>query len=170
VQRFSISDGDAGVAQTVAHMQRLICESVATPIVRDQATRIVAGCDAQDRLGQCYALREWLANHIVFLRDPVGVELLHTPEWLLRTIHQRGCAHVDCDDAAILGGALSASIGLAVIIVTVAFLDKCAPYSHVWSSAAPSSSGPWIELDVTRPMQNLPADAISRSQIYPVCG
>ena len=164
-----------GTDQTVARMADVIEQSVATPIVRQAATYLVGNLRPSDFLGQIYAIREWCAQHIVFLRDPSGKELLHTPEWMLNRIDQDGAAHVDCDDAAILAGALCGSVGLRVALVTVAFLDKSQPMSHIWASA----TGPvqmldsdkrqiWIELDVTRPMQSMPADAISRCKVYPV--
>lgn len=177
VQRFFIFDGDWGVEQTLDHMANVIRAAIAMPLVRSCATALVGDCAPKDAAGQCLAIRAWMAAHIVFLRDPAGVELLHTPEWMLRRIHADGCIHVDCDDAAILGGALAGAIGLRVALVAVAFLDKSggtSPYSHVWCSAADPTaqigdSAEWIEFDVTRPMQVLPLTAIARSTIRDVC-
>lgn len=156
-------------------MRKLIQQSIATPIVRRAVTSIIANVPVNDFYGQAYAVREWLANHVVFLRDPTGVELLHSPEWLLRTIIADGAAHVDCDDAAILAGALMGAIGWSVELVTVALLDS-GQFCHVYCSAsAPSvafvddtGEQVWIEFDTTRPMQELPLNAISRTQRYPV--
>lgn len=171
----TLADGDLGIAQTCAQMAKLIRASIATPIVRQQVSNIVAGLSPNDWKGQAYAVREWIANHVEFMRDPAGVELLHTPEWLLRTIAANGQTQVDCDDVAILAGALMGAIGWSVVLVTVAFLDNSA-YSHVYCScSAPSASfidsqgeRIWIEFDTTRPMQDLPLNLISRSQVFPV--
>lgn len=175
VQRSSIADGDTGVRQTVARMGELIREGVATPLVRETVTYLVGALSPNDYLGQLYAIREWCAQHVHFLRDPAGVELLHTPEWLLRQIHANGAVYVDCDDAAILAGSLCGAIGMQVALVTVAFLDRGAPFSHIWASASPPVAFPnaagtqqWVELDVTRPMQDIPLDAISRSEVVQV--
>jgi hypothetical protein len=179
-QVLEIADGDAGVRQTVDKIAELIRSSVATPVVRQAATAIVGSLPPNDFLAQMYAIREYLASSIVFLRDPAGVELLHTPEWLLTTIAQQGAAHVDCDDVAILGGALAGAVGLRVALTTVAFLDSrnpntYNPLSHIWTAVtAPTSfcdrAGEqiWIDLDVTRPMQALPIEAIARYEVQPV--
>lgn len=156
-------------------MAKLIRESVATPIVRRQVAQIVSGIGPNDYTGQAHAVRDWLSERIQFLRDPAGTELLHTPEWLLRTIQSYGQAQVDCDDVAVLAGALMGAIGWSVCLVTVAFIDN-GEYAHVYCSAsAPSASFVdghgeriWIEFDTTRPMQELPLNLISRSQVYPV--
>ena len=177
VQRFFIFDGDWGVSQTLDHMAAVIRAAIATPAVRQLATALVADLPPTDSVGQCLAIRAWLAGHILFLRDPAGVELLHTPDWMLRRIQALGSVHVDCDDAAILAGALAGAIGLRVVLVAVAFLDKSgatAQYSHVWCSAAKPTaqigdSSEWIEFDVTRPMQELPVAMIARSDVRDVC-
>jgi hypothetical protein len=175
VERAYIADGDDGVRQTVARIAQLIREGVANPVVRRAVTDLVGALSPNDYLGQLYAIREWCASHIHFLRDPAGVELLHSPEWLLRTIASDGAAYVDCDDAAILGGAMCGAIGMQVALITVAFLDSGAPFSHIWASASPpvafldaAGKQQWIELDVTRPMQDIPLSHISRSEVVQV--
>jgi hypothetical protein len=174
VTQSTIADGDLGVAQTVAAMAGLVRSSIATPIVRQSVAQILTSIEPGDYLGQAYAVREWLSQHITFLRDPAGVELLHTPEWLIRAIFMSGTAKVDCDDVAILAAALMGAIGWRVAFVTVAFLDN-APFSHIYCSSSPpvaflDSGGEqiWIEFDITRPMQEIPVNFISRSQTYPV--
>jgi len=175
VTRLGIADGDLGIAQTCATMADIIRKSVAQPIVRQQVSQIISGISPSDWYGQAYAVRDWLSQHIAFMRDPAGVELLHTPEWLLRTIAANGQAQCDCDDISILSGALMGAIGWSVSLITVAFLDS-GTYSHVYTVAlAPSASfvdrqgeQVWIEFDTSRPMQELPLNLISRSKVYPV--
>ncbi len=173
--RYEIANGDAGVRQTVEHIANLIRDGVASPTVRAAATAIVGGLSPHEPLEHIYAIREFLSAHIRFLRDPSGVELLHSPDWMLEEIANRGAAHVDCDDVAILGGALAGSVGLRVALVTVAFLDRRNPLSHIWASTSPpvqllDSNGQqvWIDLDTTRPSQALPVGAISRQEVVPV--
>lgn len=170
-----IADGDRGVAQTCAAIADLITASIATPLVRRTVSQIVRGLPSNDYCAQACAIREWVASSTEFLRDPAGVELLHSPEWLLRAIFRDGTAQVDCDDVAILSGALVGAIGWSVVLVTVAFLDSDA-LCHVYCSASPPTVGfvdstgeqMWIEFDTTRPMQEIPVNAISRSVIFPV--
>ena len=175
VTRMTLGDGDVGVVQTCAQMASIIQQSIATPIVRQAVSQIVSGLAPNDWYGQAYAVRQWLSDHILFLRDPTGVELLHTPEWMLRDIAANGTTHGDCDDISLMAGALMGAIGWSVCLVTVAFLDNAA-YGHVYCAAsAPSAAfvdsageAVWIEFDTSRPMQELPMSLISRSQVFPV--
>lgn len=161
-------------------MSRLICEAALTPAVRRIAVDVVTSA-GDDPLDQLYALRSWLASHFQFVRDPSSGELLHSvtegPDALLRQVAQYGVARGDCDDAAILGGALAASVGFQVALIVVGF-DPSAPYSHVWATVSPPFSlkaqdgrQVWIELDVTRPAQieSVPMDRIHRTRAVPVC-
>lgn len=175
VRRMTIGDDDAGTLDTVALMGALMRDGVADPLVRATVTNIVRFVPENDWLGQLRAIRDWCSQHIIFLRDPSGVELLHDANWMLQQIAENGTVHVDCDDAAILAGTLAGAIGAAVDCVVVAFLDRDAPFSHTWVQASPlatvRSASPgqvWIEFDVTRTAQAIPVDAISRYRIIPI--
>lgn len=181
-RRLDIAEGDLGTEQTVSVMGRLIRDGALTPHVRAVAVDIVAGTDP-DPIMQLWALRAWLATHFQFVRDPASGELLHDADNLIRQVAQFGMARGDCDDAAILGGALACSVGFHVALVTVAIADGTPapglselPYSHVWASASPLEScrdgagrQVWIEMDVTRPMQDIPLSRIARQAATVVC-
>lgn len=172
--RLDIATGDLGTEQTVAEMSRLICTGALTPDVRNVAVDIVmrAGDDPLERL---YALRDWLASNFQFVPDPSSGELLHDAPNLLAQVNERGVARGDCDDAAILGGALACAVGFRVGLVVVGF-DPDGPFQHVWASASPpqecvdrSGRQVWIELDTTRPMQRIPMQRLARRRAFPVC-
>lgn len=172
---YEIAPGDPGVRETVAHMARIIREGVADPAVRRAAIAIVGGLDPAASLDHIYAIREFLAAYVRFVRDPVGVELLHTPAWMLADIAEHGVTHGDCDDVAILGGALAGAVGLRVALVTVAFLDNPQYLSHVWAVATPpvplldeACRQAWIDLDTTRPAQATAMSQVARVERYPV--
>lgn len=173
--QYEIAPGDPGVRQTVEHMARLIREGVADPDVRRVATAIVGPLDPGAALDHIYAIREFLTAHVRFLRDPTGVELLHTPAWMLHDIDAHGVTHGDCDDVAILGGTLAGAVGLRVALVTVAFLDNPHNLSHVWAvvtSPVPMLGADgrqaWIDLDTTRPAQTNALSQVARVERYPV--
>lgn len=169
VSNVPLLGGDAGTRQTIAAMCDMVQRSVATPLVRSAVTSIVGDVGGRDDIGQILAVRDWMCGRVRFLRDPANNELLHTPEWMLRRVMRDGVVHVDCDDAAILGAALCGAIGMNVAFVTAAFYASDAPFSHVWASAkSPDGRGDWIELDTTRPMQNLPVGAMSRCEVTQV--
>lgn len=174
VRRIEIADGDLGTEQTVDTMAVLIRDGALTPSVRRAATAIVA--DIPDPMRQLLALRSWLASHFQFVRDPASGELLHEPSHLLGQIRTQGRAIGDCDDAAILAGALACAVGFRVALIVVAVDDGSAqpmgdpPYSHVWASmAAPSGPAQWMQFDITRPAQYDPTTAIRRARAFPVC-
>jgi hypothetical protein len=161
-----ISRGDEGTRQTLAKMKRLVNGSLAAPMVRGTAVNIMRPVVPRDRVGQITALRCFLDERVQFLRDPVGVELLHSPDWLLREIQARYYVTGDCDDVAILGAALGKAAGLKARFVAVAFYDPVAPYAHVWTDLFDGDQ--WRDLDVTRKSQNLASKGISRRLIFPV--
>jgi hypothetical protein len=176
VTRFSIGEGDAGIQRTVEIVSELIRQEAATPQVRYAAVDVIAGVDPTDLGGQLYALRDWVSDHFVFLRDPSTVnDTVIAPSEQLRIIGEQGRVFADCDCAAALAGALAAAIGMRVSLVTVAFLDTGGAFSHIWASATPpvrfvdgQGRQAWVEFDVTRSAQRIPLEAISRAKVYPV--
>lgn len=156
-------------------MATLIRDGAVTPQVRRASTSIVA--DIPDPVRQLFALRQWVANHFTFVRDPASAELLHDAPNLMAQIRQSGRAIGDCDDAAILAGALACSVGFRVALIVVAVDDGGPdpefgelPYSHVWATAsAPTGAPQWMEFDVTRPAQYDPTAHIRRARAFPVC-
>lgn len=167
--RYAVSEiarGDAGTQQTLVKMRSLVNRSLALPIVRGTAVAIVRSVVPRDRSGQIAAIRAFLTERVQFLRDPVGVELLHSPDWMLREVASRYYVTVDCDDVAILGAALGKAAGIKARFVAVAFYDPVAPYSHVWTELFDGSK--WRELDVTRKSQDLADKGISRQKVFPV--
>jgi len=133
------------------------------PIVRNTAVQIVQAEDGYSGEGQALAIREWLNDHVRFLRDPRGAELLHGPVLTISQVDKNGMAYVDCDDAAVLAAALGKAVGLRARFVLVGFSSPHAPFRHIWTElAAPRPGSRWVEQDVTRASQNLPVVASRR--------
>lgn len=167
--RYAVADiarGDAGTRETLQRMRSLVNRSLAIPVVRGTAVNLMRAVVPRARGEQIRAVRRFLTDRVQFLRDPVGVELLHDPVWLLREIQTRYYVTVDCDDVAILGAALGKAAGLKARFVAVAFYDPVAPYSHVWAELFDGDQ--WRDLDVTRKTQDLADKGISRRLIFPV--
>lgn len=169
VYRKWIPPGEAGTRAVVQTMAQLARQGAVHPIVRTTAARIVASAQGRDGTSQGRLLRTWLSEHVAFLRDPDGVELLHTPLRLLTMIGAGGTVHVDCDDAAILGAALGKAVGLLSRFVVVGFRSPKAPFQHVWAEVSnPVGSPRWVELDITRSAQRIVPGLISRRLIVRV--
>lgn len=164
-----VASGDAGAKGTVRQMVALVRRASSHPSIRSLAVQIVSPYSGRDYVRHALAIREWAAMHIQFLRDPRGTELLHDPVLIADMVRRGGAAHVDCDDAAMMTAALGKSVGLRARFVTIAFLDKKAPYAHVFTELSPPVGSPrWIEQDVTREAQDIPVHAISRHFIVEV--
>lgn len=165
---YLIPDGDAGTAATVDAMAALMRAGAVLPIVQQTAAMLLTTVPRDsDPAHYAYhaigAIREFVANRWQFRDDPPWAETLYSPEVQLQMIDQAGVMRADCDDAAILFGALGLALGFETRIICVAFLTNDAPFSHTWSELRPATGGAaWIEGDVTRTMQAIPTDHITR--------
>ena len=181
---YVIADGVPGIDETVNAMIALIRQGATCP-------RVIACADAildEALLGDptrespydaIAAVRDWVAAHWFFVEDyqlpalvyerpdAEVVEVLHAPDSQLRIIAERGVMTGDCDDAAILAGALCAALGCEVRIQCAGYgLDNLTPYVHTWCEARPFGGGAFLELDVTRESQRLPDAAITRAATW----
>jgi transglutaminase-like putative cysteine protease len=106
------------------------------------------------------SIRRYLGRRLRFARDPARLELLETPDGLLRRIDNQGFVSVDCDGAAILAAALGLALGLRARFVVVGFFSPSAPYSHVWTELLTPAG--WLQMDVTRRAQRITPGLIRR--------
>ncbi len=136
--------------QTLQRMRRLVNVSLADPLVIETARGIVegAGLQGRDETGKYLAIRDWLDEHLSFLPDPLGVELLSTPRYMLTRIRQAQYVSGDCDDAAILGAALGKAVGLRAKFRALGFVSPRRPFQHVYTLLL--VHGRWANLDTTR--------------------
>lgn len=141
-------------------MRRVVRGSLTDPLVIETARRIVAVLPPRDHDAHALAVRAFLAEHLQFVRDPHGVEMLSTPHYLLTEIARRYMVQGDCDDAAILGAALAKAIGLRARLVAVGFYNRSAPLSHVYTVV---QGRRWHSLDTTRPARLLVEPPVART-------
>lgn len=148
--RQAIFGGDLGSLQTLQRMKRIVNESLSDPLVIETARGIVehAGILGRDEAGKYMAIREWMADHLAFMPDPVGVELLSTPHYMLARIRAAEFVSGDCDDAAILGAALGKAVGLRAKFRALGFSSRSRPFQHVYTLLL--VRGRWANLDTTR--------------------
>jgi hypothetical protein len=146
VQNYTIDDGDAGTAQTVARMYQQIYEGMKDPTVNATAIGIVNAANPRpyDFSGQRRAIFNWIAKNIRFVRDPsMGVELVRTAPETLRV------GGGDCDCMTVLTGALLATIGNHVRITTVESQPGNPDFSHVFLEVLDGNK--WTPADPARP-------------------
>lgn len=147
-RRHWIPWGHFGIELTVWHMRALVRTSLSRPLLADRAASIVAGSESALEAGT--RIREFLETEVVYVPDPLGMELLKSPVYMLREIDADGRATGDCDDVAILGAALGLAAGLPARFVLLAFRPG-APYEHVYTELLTDEG--WLELDTTKPHQ-----------------
>jgi hypothetical protein len=82
---------------------------------------------------------------------------------MIRQVEGRGYAEGDCDDVAILAGAIGCASGFGGRYRVLAF--DGGPYAHVYTELQELGRGAWFEMDTTRPFQRLPA-RVSRDLAY----
>lgn len=93
----------------------LIEDGMRDQTVRQKAISIVNAANVQghDEVGEIRAITKWVQSHMVYRKEPIGVEYFHTAKRLLRDI-DNGISAGDCDDFVILGGSLLGSLGYPV--------------------------------------------------------
>lgn len=141
-----LSEGDAGTAETVQQMCRLIEEGSRDPLVNRTAIAILQAAKVPqfDFEGERRALYEWLRRSIRFVRDIEGKETLRSPRETLTV----GAG--DCDCNTILTLALLKTIGQRVRIITIAAHPEAPDiFSHVFGEVR-DERGRWIPMDSAR--------------------
>ncbi len=103
--------GDAGTHQTLERMRALVDAGAQLPEARQAVAAALATARPRDPQSELSALLEWVQERWHYIRDPTSVELVQTPALMLREIRLRGEIQGDCDDAAVLFGALAESAG-----------------------------------------------------------
>lgn len=120
-----IPSGDAGVSATLDVMRSLVRTWSKNPTVRNLAKQITAHVPEKNWSAEAAALHAFVRDRIKYIRDPEQTELVQAPDVTLRD--RSG----DCDDQAVLLGALLQSVGHPVRFVAVGF-DQFGPFSHVF--------------------------------------
>lgn len=148
-QLASIPNGYDGMRATLQVMKDFARASVANPeqIVRTKAEQLVRNLPARQWFGEIRALQEFVRDEIRYLRDPVDMERVATPEMTLQI------GQGDCDDKATLLAALLDSIGHPARFVALAFNGE--GFSHVLVETKVRNTGndraDWMPLETILP-------------------
>ena len=141
-----IPKGYLGTKRTVSYIKGLIRSGAKDFYVRQKAIDILMaqGVEPKDYWGEIKVLFTWVQENIRYTKDPFRVEVLHSARRLLEL--RAG----DCDDMAILLGAMLESIGHPVRLVLTG-PDSRRPrlFSHIYLEVY--CQGHWIPLDPTMP-------------------
>lgn len=147
--RHTIGTGVASGLDALHRMRGIIVCNYVDPVVRHTGA-VICRDTGMDSVYQVHLIRRWLQSNVGFLRDPIGHELLHTPQLLLAMLNTDHALDVDCDDVAILAASLGMSIGLRA---RCCMIGQPGGYEHVWAELSDPVVDEWVDLDITRPYQ-----------------
>ena len=139
----ALPEGAAGVRETLRRMSILTREGVKNPVIFMRARALVRGLKSKDYVGEAKAVHAFVRDKIRYVRDPRGVETLHTPEKLLEL------AQGDCDDKSILAATLLESLGHPTRFIAVGFDPD--HYCHVYVETRIGAK--WIPIETTEPWE-----------------
>ena len=127
-------------------MKKFVNESLSDPLIVYTAQNIVSGCNGKDTYCQALNILDWIKTKTMFVRDPVGVELIHTPRKMIERISRGERIQIDCDDFSILSASLGKAVGLPAKFVILGFLENNAPFTHVYTIL--KAGRKWFPLDL----------------------
>jgi transglutaminase-like putative cysteine protease len=139
-ERRSMSDGEAGIFETLALMRQMVRDYKTQPLMRQAALNVTFMTPAQNDCAEVEALFNFVRDHIRYTRDVYGVETLATPD---KTLAMRVG---DCDDMTVLLATLLESIGYPTRFVIEGYQEG-AGWEHVYLETC--LRGAWVALDAT---------------------
>lgn len=141
-----ISLGDPGIEQTLRIMRRHALAASRNPLVIEWAQGIVRRLPERDTDAEAGAFLAWVRANFRYTRDPVEVELVKTPERMLREWQRHGVITGDCDDQTTLIAAGMNIVGNETRFVTVAADGAHRDFSHVLMEYESPVRG-WVSMD-----------------------
>lgn len=117
-----------------------------SPIVRQATEEAIGRLSAKAYGPEILAIGYWVTGHVSYVNDPLHVELLKTPERLVREVRERGHARGDCDDMACLSGTMALQLGRQAQFVVVGFGER-GGFSHVFCRVLVPKTNNWVVID-----------------------
>jgi hypothetical protein len=145
-----VGTGDAGVRRKLIRIRELQERAKRDPRFRAQALSLVAGLPPRDHDREIAAVVRFVRGRVRYVRDPwspTGLELFVEPQLMLEhALEGSSSAQGDCDDMALLGGALLETLGYP----TRSRVGGSRPdWRHVWTEVFHPERG-WTPLEWTR--------------------
>jgi len=103
------------------------------PAIRGLALKILSyySIPSQNHLEEAAAIGAYVQEKIEYAKDPVGIEQLHSPLYMLEQI-QRGESRGDCDDMSLMIATLLLSIGIQPYYRAIRYRTTAGPYNHIY--------------------------------------
>lgn len=136
--------GDAGTHQSLSAMRAAVEADQTSPLVRHTAVQAIAGAPERNFTAELSGILDYVRERVRYTRDPLDVEYVQTPDFMLRAIRQDGTVSGDCDDSAVLFAALSEAVGYATRFSVLG--DAGEYFSHVIVEVQ-NPAGVWVPVD-----------------------
>lgn len=145
--RVPLQDGEAGTAQTIDVMRKLVDDALADQNFVNFFGNVVRAERPFDEMGELRAIYDWFRRNIRFVRDPLTKEKLYPPTELLKI------RFGDCDDVSMAIMAAITAIGFPGRWITISTnAENPREFTHIYTQAeSPAGSGNWVTLDTARP-------------------
>lgn len=129
-----IPDFAAGNLETVRVMSGLARSRSIHPKVRQLALKILnqSGVASHNFIDEAKALADFVQENVRYVRDPLGVEQLHDPLYMIDQIIA-GTAQGDCDDQALLLASLLLAIGAQPFFAIVRYTQLSGAFNHIYT-------------------------------------
>ncbi len=137
-------EGRGSTVQTLRRMAELTRNSLQDSILREESITLMNTAHASDSLDYARAVRQFVRSSMQLYNE--AEELLIDPATQLHELRDRGQLWGDCDDAAMLAGALLMIQGLPVRYKAIQARPE-GDFAHVYAEFYYGSR--WIPLDTT---------------------
>jgi transglutaminase-like putative cysteine protease len=137
-----IAEGKEGIRQTLLLMADIVRRYRANPAVLTKARALTQSLRQKDYYGEIRVLHEFVRDSIRYVKDPVGVETVATPDQTL------AIGQGDCDDKAVLVASLLEALGHDCRFVAVGFTPGEFTHVLVQTRAGPG----WVNVETTEPV------------------
>lgn len=125
--------------ETAEKIMRMALLSVQSPIVVNTARWLVRNLIDDNQhayasiVSEINVIYQFVQNHVRYTLDPVGVELVYSPEQLLQKIYEFGAWAEDCDSQLFLTLSLLLALGRSCRISIVSFEESMPEYyTHIF--------------------------------------
>lgn len=133
---------------TAEEMRRIIHESSKNHYVRSWAEHMISGIPDRDSNGEIQAIFLFIQKYMRYTNDPLGIEYVQTPPFILEKLEKGITPNLDCDDYTVLGLSLLRSLGYDTAIRLTGYNSK--EFEHVYGMVYDRKYDDWIPFDAIR--------------------
>lgn len=143
-----ITSSEPDADQILRIMAEIVDDYSTRPEIRAFALRVIGNMGHDDRRRQLDAITNFVVKNVLYVRDPIGVEYILTPDRMIKEYEMTGVIRGDCDDHTILANTLLQSVGFETRPIGVKVF-RSDVYDHTISEIK-MDNGKWYTFDGCR--------------------